>query len=244
MGRSLKVFASASFLLYFCTRKTHTRTKNDASYDQYKMHKVCSFFMVIGLAAALHVNAQGGGFQGPGGGGRPMGPPPGGMGMGGGMHQGGMHEGGMMMMPPPHEKNEERSTVENQFTINSGCIIFKDAKFALPNGELMRVKRDKRKNKKGNGHLLLSSDTQCTYEGNVYVDKKCEGSVTVDSGVTWTGAVNHNKRSRQVTVNVDGTWNLTDDSYVNKLVIGKDAMINTNGHKLKYNTLENNGILN
>jgi len=26
------------------------------------MNKVCSFFMVIGLSAALHVNAPGGGF--------------------------------------------------------------------------------------------------------------------------------------------------------------------------------------
>ena len=210
--------------------------------------------MVIGLAAALHVNAQGGGFQGPGGGSGPMGPPPGGIGggMDGGMHDRGMmmppqgdgmmQEGGMMM-PPPH-KDEQRSTVENEFCINSGSVTLKDVKFTIPNGELMRVKRDKRKNKNGNGHLRLSSDTECTYEGNVYVDKKCEASVTVDPGVTWQGAVNHNKRSRQVTVAINGTWSLTDDSYVNKLVIGKDAMVNTNGHKLKYNSLENQGVLN
>lgn len=195
------------------------------------MNKVCSFFMVIGLAATLHVNAQGGGFQAPRGGDGPMGPPP-----------GGMMQGDMMM--PPLRKDEQRTTVENEFCINSGSITFKDVKFTIPNGELMRVRRDKRKNKNGNGHLHLSSDSQCTYEGNVYVDKKCEGSVTVDPGVTWLGAVNHNKRSRQVTVIVKGTWNMTDDSYVFKLVIEKGAMVNTNGHKLKYNSLENKGVLN
>ncbi len=221
------------------------------------MNKVCSFFMVIGLAAALHVNAQGGGFFHPGEDsglnnfptdqfekngpnlGRYMMVP----------HEGsdrmGAHgNGNGMMPPPPHRGNEERSIVENQFCINSGTIQFKDVQFTLPNNELMRVKRDKSKNKKGNGHLQLSGSDGFCYEGNVYVDKKCEAAVTVDHGVIWTGYANRNKRSKQVTITVNGTWNLTDDSYISRLVIGKDAMVNTNGHKLKYKSLENLGELN
>ncbi len=219
------------------------------------MNKVCSFFMVIGLAAALHVNAQGGGFFHPGESDGPnifpasqleindsennyMVTP----------HDGGnrmeFHGGGGMMPPPPHRGDEQRTIVENQFCINSGTIQFKDVQFTLSNNELMRVKRDKRKNKKGNGHLQLSGSQGFCYEGNVYVDKKCEASVTVDPGISWTGYANRNKRSKQVTVTVNGTWNLTDDSYISRLVIGKNAMVNTNGHKLKYKSLENLGELN
>ncbi len=221
------------------------------------MNKVCSFFMVIGLAAALHVNAQGGGFIAPNGNDGPMG-----FMQGDNQHMTGGEMNGRMMPPqgqfdddtaqrgrmmprPPHPREEEeRVTVENQFYINSGTIQFKDIKFTVANGELMRVKRDKKKSKKGYGHLQLSTDSECSYEGNVYIDKKCEGLVTVDKGVTWTGYANRNKRSKQVTVTVNGTWNLTDDSYISKLIIGKDAMVNTNGHKLKYDSLENLGVLN
>jgi len=153
-------------------------------------------------------------------------------------------DGERMGPPPPHQKEQNRTIVENQFCINSGTIQFKDVLFTLPNNELMRVKRDKRKNKKGNGHLQLSGSEGFTYEGNVYVDKKCEASVTVDSGITWVGYANRNKRSKQVSVIVNGTWILTDDSYISKLVIAKDAMVNTNGHKLKYKSLENLGVLN
>ncbi len=194
------------------------------------MNKVCSFFMVIGLAAALHVNAQGSGFfDAP-------------------QQQFSQEADGWsqprQMPPPPHPReDEERVSVENQFYINSGTIQFKDIKFTLSNGELMRVKRDKRKSKNGYGHLQLSTDSECSYEGNVYVDKKCEGLVTVDKGVTWTGYANRNKRSKQVTITVNGIWNLTDDSYISKLVIGKDAKVNTNGHKLKYDFLKNQGTL-
>jgi len=230
------------------------------------MNKVCSFFMVIGLAAALHVNAQGSGFFQPPhqqfsdengawnqsgqlqdfynggiipstdevtGGGRMMPPHPGEF----------TNDGKTMPRPPRPREEEERIIVENQFYINSGTIQFKDIRFTVANGELMRVKRDKRKSKKGYGHLQLSTDSECSYEGNVYIDKKCEGLVTVDKGVTWTGYANRNKRSKQVTVTINGIWNLTDDSYISKLIIGKDAKVNTNGHKLKYDFLENQGSL-
>ncbi len=242
------------------------------------MNKVCSFFMVIGLAAALHVNAQGGGFLNPEENIRPESNLQEHAGSNGDETTGYMmpyqeagiiandddsrtpslngngmpfqrdrmmprpHDG--MMLPPHHRENEERTIVENQFCINSGTIQFKDVLFTLNNNELMRVKRDKRKNKKGNGHLQLSGTQGFTYEGNVYIDKKCEGSVTVDKGVIWTGYANRNKRSKKVTITVNGTWNLTDDSYISRLVIGRDAMVNTNGHKLKYKSLENLGVLN
>ncbi len=223
------------------------------------MNKVCSFFMVIGLAAALHVNAQGGGFITLEGDDKPMDFRQEGRQhmMGNGMSGDIMmplqnqlnddrrpQEGHAMFPPPRPRENEERVTVENQFYINNGTLQFKDIKFTVANGELMRVKRDKRKSKKGYGHLVLSTDSECSYEGNVYVDKKCEAQVTVDKGVTWTGYANRNKRSKQITVIVNGTWNLTDDSYINMLVIGKNAVINTNGYKLKYDSLDNQGLLN
>ena len=150
---------------------------------------------------------------------------------------------GDMRWQPTYREDGQSATVFNEFCINGGRVVLKDVQMSLPNGELMRVRRDKRLKKSGEGHLVLSTDSVFTYRGNVYADKQSTASVTVGAGVTWEGALNPNKRSRRVTAVVEGTWNLTRDSYIDKLVISKHAMVNTNGHKLKYKTLENEGTL-
>ena len=147
-------------------------------------------------------------------------------------------------MMPDRRNDMKTTTVMNDFCINSGTVVLRDVSLSLPNNELMRVRRDKRRKLDGEGHLQLSTDSHHTYWGNVYADKRSTVSVSVDPNVTWEGALNPNKRCRKVTAVINGTWNMTQDSYIDRLVIGKDAVINTNGHKLKYHSLDNQGMIN
>ena len=225
--------------------------------------------MVIGLAAALHVNAQGGGFQGgmmpgppPGGfqGQPPMGPPPG--------MEGGQPMPGMMPQPMQGERqapfSESAEVKPADICISGGHIsvaspedallvikddtserlTLRDVALTIPSGELMRVSRDKqRKTRSASGRLQLSTDSTYTCDGSVYADKYSSVSLTVDPGVVWNGAMNPTRKAKEAVVVVNGTWNLTRDSQLSRLVIGEGGVVNTNGHRLKCARTENRGTL-
>ena len=115
----------------------------------------------------------------------------------------------------------------------TGTLTLNDVKVICPSKLLMYVDYNTQwKTKGGIGNLVLSTEKKWTYEGDVRADETGTINVKVESGVTWTGAINADNKAKEATIEVNGTWELTDDCYVNKLVKSKGAQIKENGHKL------------
>ena len=72
--------------------------------------------------------------------------------------------------------------------------------------------------------------------------KGCAATLVVKGG-TYDGCITAEANGRATVKIKKGTWNLTADSEVARLVIESEGRVNRNGHKLKYNSLNNNGML-
>lgn len=81
-------------------------------------------------------------------------------------------------------------------------------------------------------YLNLLSDKAASYTGDIVVKDDGTSTVTVGEGVTWNGAYDTADTGLATHVVVNGTWNLTADSYVDSVSIGESGKVNKNGHKL------------
>lgn len=119
----------------------------------------------------------------------------------------------------------------------TGTLTLKDVELHVPSKVLMFVDYNTRwKTYGGVGYLILSTDKKWTYDGDVDADKYGEVNVKVEKGVTWNGACDQDDSAKQTTVEVSGTWNLTANSYVDKLTILPGGKVNKNGFKLTEGT--------
>ena len=130
-------------------------------------------------------------------------------------------------------------------TSTTGTVTLTDVDLSVKSGILMTVDYNTRWSTTSPvAYLVLATASSASYTGNVTVDKYGTATVTVNSGVTWTGAYNNANTGKSTTVVVNGTWNLSADSYVDTVTIGEGAVINCNGHTLTYSKITNNGTLN
>ena len=124
-------------------------------------------------------------------------------------------------------------------TYITATLTLKDVTLNIPSNQLMYVDYNTRWNTYGGtGILILSTDSTCTYTGDVRADTHSTAQVTVNKGATWNGACNTENTAKNTSVTVKGAWNLTADSYTNNLTIDDNGHINTNGYALNYDTLE------
>jgi len=130
-------------------------------------------------------------------------------------------------------------------TSTEGTLALTDVALTVPSGILMLVDYNKRWHTSSPvGHLLLRSLSSATYEGRVDVDEYGVATVEVGKGVVWNGAIDRKGKGKSTSVEVIGTWNLTEDSHVDTLTIQEHAIVNRCGHQLKYKSLNNQGKIN
>lgn len=130
-------------------------------------------------------------------------------------------------------------------TSTKGTLTLKDVSLTLPSGVLMKVDYNTRwKTTSHIAYLVLDTASSATYSGDVTVDSYGTATVTVNTGVTWTGKYDTANTGKSTTVVVNGTWTLNGDSNVDTVTIAKGGVINCNGHTLSYTTITNNGTLN
>jgi hypothetical protein len=130
-------------------------------------------------------------------------------------------------------------------TSTTGTVTLTDVDLSVKSGILMTVDYNTRWSTTSPvAYLVLATASSASYTGNVTVDSYGTATVTVNSGVTWTGAYDNANTGKSTTVVVNGTWTLSADSYVDTVTIGDGAVINCNGHTLTYSKITNNGTLN
>jgi len=118
-------------------------------------------------------------------------------------------------------------------TSTQGTVTLCDVALDVPSGVLMLADYNTRWHTTSpTAHLVMATDSAFTYNGDVKADQYATATVTVDKGVTWNGAFDTADTAKQGTVTVNGTWNLTADSHVDKLIVGEGGQVNKNGHRL------------
>jgi hypothetical protein len=120
-------------------------------------------------------------------------------------------------------------------TNTTGTITLTDVALSAASGVLMEVDYDTGWSTSGaTGAMVLASASTYSVTGDVYVDSYSNASMTVGSGVTWTGAfAKSSPKTATVTVSSGGVWKLSADSYVTSLV--NNGTVNKNGHTLYVN---------
>jgi len=130
-------------------------------------------------------------------------------------------------------------------TLNNGTLTLTDVILSVASGVLMLVDYNTQwSTYGGNGRLILqTTQDSWTYTGNVDADSYSNAYVTVGENVTWNGAMDtdNNASSATVTVNSDGVWILTADSYVSTIV--NNGKIYKNGYTLSYDSLSGSGSI-
>jgi hypothetical protein len=130
-------------------------------------------------------------------------------------------------------------------TSTTGTVTLSDVTLSIASGVLMTVDYNTRWSTTSPvAYLILDTDSTAAYEGDITVDSYGTATVTVNSGVTWSGAYDNSNSGKSTTVVVNGTWTLTGNSYVDSVTIADGAVINCNGYTLSYNSISNNGTLN
>jgi hypothetical protein len=130
-------------------------------------------------------------------------------------------------------------------TSTTGTVTLTDVELSVASGILMTVDYNTRWSTTSPvAYLILATESSASYTGDVTVDSYGTATVTVNSGVTWTGAYDSDNTGKSTTVVVNGTWNLSADSYVDTVTIGEGAVVNLNGHTLNYSKITNNGTMN
>jgi hypothetical protein len=103
----------------------------------------------------------------------------------------------------------------------TGTITLTDVAVSAASGLLMEVDYNTRWSTNGaTGKLVLASSSgSYAISGDVVADSYSGASVSVGSGVTWTGSFDKGNaaKSGSVTVSSGGTWTLSGDSYVDSL---------------------------
>lgn len=126
----------------------------------------------------------------------------------------------------------------------TGTLTLKDVTLTVPSGVLMYVDYNTRWETYGGvGNLVLSTDSEWSYTGDVNADEYGTVNVTVGSGVTWNGSIDNTNVASSTSVTVSGIWVLTSDSYVDELVVNSGAVVYTNGYNLNYSSLSGDGTI-
>ena len=130
-------------------------------------------------------------------------------------------------------------------TKNVGTLTLTDVTLSVASGKLMYVDYNTQwTTKNGTGNILMyTTQDAWTYEGSVDADSYSTANATVGANVTWKGCMDNDNdaMSSSVTVNANGVWVLTEDSYVDELV--NNGTIYTAGHNLSYGSLSGNGTI-
>jgi len=133
-------------------------------------------------------------------------------------------------------------------TSMTGTLSLTDVTLTVPSGVLMYVDYNTRwSTYGGTGNLILDTDDEWTYTGDVKADQYGNITVTVNCGVTWNGAMDPDNTAASSAVTVsscdgnEAVWSLTGDSYVD--VLTNNGIIYTNGYNLTYGTLSGNGTI-
>ena len=115
----------------------------------------------------------------------------------------------------------------------TGTLTLKDVEIVNPGKVLMYVDYNKQwRTQGGIGNLVLSTDKKWEYEGDAKADETGTINVTVEKNVKWSGSINSDNKAKEANITINGTWELSADSYVNSITKGKDAKIHENGFKL------------
>lgn len=130
-------------------------------------------------------------------------------------------------------------------TLNTGTLTLTDVTLSVASGILMYVDYNTQwSTYGGTGNLVLqTAQDSWNYTGAVDADSYSNVTVTVGSNVTWNGTMDadNNASSSTVTVNSNGVWVLTGNSYVDNLV--NNGTIVTSGYTLSYGTLSGSGTI-
>lgn len=130
-------------------------------------------------------------------------------------------------------------------TKNVGTLTLTDVTLNVASGLLMYVDYNTQwTTKNGTGNLLLyTTQDEWTYEGSADADSYSNVNVILGENVTWKGNMDNDNdaMSSTVTVNANGVWILTADSYVDELV--NNGTIHTAGYTLNYGSLSGNGTI-
>lgn len=130
-------------------------------------------------------------------------------------------------------------------TKNVGTLTLTDVTLSVASGKLMYVDYNTQwSTHGGTGNLVLNTtQSSWVYEGTVDADSYSNVTVTVGSNVIWKGMMDadNNALSSTVTVNSNGSWSLTGDSYVDVLV--NNGTIYKCGYNLTYGSLSGNGTI-
>jgi hypothetical protein len=129
-------------------------------------------------------------------------------------------------------------------TKNVGTLTLTDVTLSVASGKLMYVDYNTQwTTHGGTGNLILqTTQSSWVYEGAVDADSYSNSTVTVGSYVIWKGMNDTDNNAMSSTVTVNGTWNLTGNSYVTTLV--NNGEINKCGYTLTYGSLSGNGTIN
>lgn len=115
----------------------------------------------------------------------------------------------------------------------TGTLTLNDVEITCPSHILMYVDYNTQwKTQGGVGNLVLTTDKQWEYTGDAKADATGTINVKVDNGVTWTGSLNPDNKAHAATIEVNGLWVLTADSYVDTVTVGRSGRIDENGHRL------------
>jgi len=120
----------------------------------------------------------------------------------------------------------------------TGTLTLDSVETSIASGILMKVDYNTRWSTSGATGQLILSGSGTTYTGSILVDSYSAAEVTVNKGVIWKGAYDTTNSGKSTTLTNTGTWTLTADSYVDKIV--NNGVINKNGHTLTYSSLTGN----
>jgi hypothetical protein len=128
-------------------------------------------------------------------------------------------------------------------TSTTGTLTLNNAILSIASGTLMSVDYNTRWTTTSPvAYLVLAGTSGKAYTGNVLVDSYGTSTVTVNSGITWNGAYNNANTGKSTSVIVNGTWNLTSNSYVG--TVTNNGTINKNGYTLTCTNKSGSGTYN
>ncbi len=130
-------------------------------------------------------------------------------------------------------------------TKNVGTLTLIDVTLSVASGKLLYVDYNTQwTTKNGTGNILMyTTQDTWTYEGSVDADSYSTANATVGTNVIWKGNMDNDNdaMSSSVTVNENGVWILTADSYVDELV--NNGIIYKGIYTLSYGSLTGNGTI-
>lgn len=123
-------------------------------------------------------------------------------------------------------------------TAVTGTVTLDSVTTSIASGILMEVDYNTRWSTYGATGVLTLAGSGYTYSGDIVADKYSTAQVTVNSGVTWSGAYNNANTGKSSSLVINGgVWNLTGNSYIGTITLKNGATINKNGYTLTYTTL-------